>query len=79
MMSTKNSFRNMAMAFGVALFTISFTSCGDAPAPTAQDEGGTINSNYGGVQIGAITYSFRSISEIDAVLQACVDAGLSSV
>jgi len=37
------------------------------------------NSNYGGVQIGAITYSFRSIREVDAVLQACVDAGLSSV
>jgi sugar phosphate isomerase/epimerase len=38
-----------------------------------------INSNYGGVQIGAITYSFRTIREVDAVLQACVDAGLSSV
>ena len=38
-----------------------------------------VNSNYGGVQIGAITYSFRSIREVDAVLQACVDAGLSSV
>jgi sugar phosphate isomerase/epimerase len=38
-----------------------------------------INSKYGGVQIGAITYSFRDIREVDAVLQACVDAGLSSV
>ena len=38
-----------------------------------------INSKYGGVQIGAITYSFRSIREVDEVLQACVDAGLSSV
>ncbi len=38
-----------------------------------------INSKYSGVQIGAITYSFRSIREVDAVLQACVDAGLSSV
>ncbi len=37
------------------------------------------NSKYGGVQIGAITYSFRTIREVDAVLQACVDAGLSSV
>jgi sugar phosphate isomerase/epimerase len=36
-------------------------------------------SKYGGVQIGAITYSFRTIREVDAVLQACVDAGLSSV
>ncbi|MDF1576485.1 MAG: sugar phosphate isomerase/epimerase [Bacteroidales bacterium] len=38
-----------------------------------------LSSNYGGVQIGAITYSFRSIREVDEVLQACVDAGLSSV
>ena len=37
------------------------------------------DSKYGGVQIGAITYSFRDIREVDAVLQACVDAGLSSV
>jgi sugar phosphate isomerase/epimerase len=37
------------------------------------------NSKYGGVQIGAITYSFRTIREVDEVLQACVDAGLSSV
>jgi len=37
------------------------------------------DSNYGGVQIGAITYSFRTIREVDDVLQACVDAGLSSV
>jgi len=37
------------------------------------------SSKYNGVQIGAITYSFRSIREVDAVLQACVDAGLSSV
>lgn len=39
----------------------------------------TINSKYGGVQIGAITYSFRDIREIDAVIEACVEAGLSSV
>lgn len=38
-----------------------------------------VNSKYGGVQIGAITYSFRDIREVPAVLQACVDAGLSSV
>jgi len=38
-----------------------------------------INSKYGGVQVGDITYSFRGISEVAAVLQACVDAGLSSV
>jgi len=42
-------------------------------------EGQKPDSKYDGVQIGAITYSFRDIREVDAVLQACVDAGLSSV
>ena len=55
-------------AAGLMLMT-SFPAQGQEP----------INSNYDGVQIGAITYSFRTIREVDAVLQACIDAGLSSV
>jgi sugar phosphate isomerase/epimerase len=57
------------LAITVVMFMSSFSADGEEP----------INSNYGGVQIGAITYSFRSIREVDAVVQACVDAGLSSV
>ena len=57
------------LAMAVAMLMTSLSAEGEEP----------INSNYGGVQIGAITYSFRSIREVDAVLQACVDAGLSSV
>ena len=57
------------LAMAVVTLVSSFSAQGEEP----------INSNYGGVQIGAITYSFRSIREVDAVLQACVDAGLSSV
>jgi len=57
------------LAMAVVMFMSSFSADGQKP----------INSNYEGVQIGAITYSFRSIREVDAVLQACVDAGLSSV
>ncbi len=57
------------LALAVVMLLSSFSGEGQEP----------INSNYGGVQIGAITYSFRSIREVDAVLQACVDAGLSSV
>lgn len=57
------------LAMAVVLLMTSFSAEGEEP----------INSKYGGVQIGAITYSFRSIREVDAVLQACVDAGLSSV
>ncbi len=37
------------------------------------------DSKYNGVQIGVITYSFRSIRGIEETLQACVDAGISSV
>ncbi len=42
--------------------------------------GKTSGSKYNGVQIGAITYSFRDLQGgVDAVLKACVGAGLSSV
>ena len=57
------------LAMAVLMFMTSLTAEGQEP----------VNSKYGGVQIGAITYSFRSIREVDAVLQACMDAGLSSV
>lgn len=61
-------FRNLALLLGLTFLTTDIVQ--------AQPE---INSNYKGVQIGAITYSFRSIRDVDEVLQACVDAGLSSV
>ena len=63
----KSSLSILAMA--VVMLMTSFSAEGQE----------TLNSKYGGVQIGAITYSFRTIREVDAVLQACVDAGLSSV
>ena len=41
---------------------------------------GIPNSKFAGVQVGAITYSFRDLTGgLEAVLKACVDAGLSSV
>jgi sugar phosphate isomerase/epimerase len=75
----KNRFMMGGLAMGLALILTSFTPGGDVRSSLSQDGETAINSNYGGVQIGAITYSFRSIREVDAVLQACVDAGLSSV
>jgi len=40
----------------------------------------TQNSRFAGVQIGAITYSFRDLEGgLEATLKACLDAGLSSV
>jgi sugar phosphate isomerase/epimerase len=35
-----------------------------------------INSKFGGVQIGAITYSFRGTNDLDAIIQAMVKIGL---
>jgi sugar phosphate isomerase/epimerase len=37
------------------------------------------NSNFGGVQIGAITYSFRGMNDLDAIIQAMVKIGLGEV
>lgn len=67
------------LALSMVLISSSFAPEVDAPIDEALAENCKINSRYGGVQIGAITYSFRSIREVDEVIQACVDAGLSSV
>jgi sugar phosphate isomerase/epimerase len=41
---------------------------------------GKPNSNFGGVQIGTITYSFRSLpSSADDILRYCVELGISSI
>lgn len=38
------------------------------------------NSKFGGVQIGAITYSFRSMPhDIDQLLKFCIDANVSAI
>lgn len=68
-----------AIALSLSLLMSSFTPELRGSLDGVQNDPCQLNSRYGGVQIGAITYSFRSIQEIDAVIQACVDAGLSSV
>jgi sugar phosphate isomerase/epimerase len=48
-----------------------------ASVPVAMAFGSEINSKFGGVQIGAITYSFNSIaSEPEAIIKAYVEIGL---
>src|ERR1035441_9851145 len=38
------------------------------------------NSNFGGVQIGAITYSFRALpSSAEQVLKYCLDCGIGAI
>ena len=48
-----------------------------ASVPAAMAFGATINSKFGGVQIGAITYSFNTIaSDPEAIIKAYVEIGL---
>jgi sugar phosphate isomerase/epimerase len=78
----KNIKKHFGLTVVALIFTLlmsSFIPEVNAPIDGARAENWKINSRYGGVHIGAITYSFRSIREVDAVIQACVDAGLSSV
>jgi hypothetical protein len=75
----KKHFGLTAVALIFTLLMSSFIPEVNAPIDGAQAENYKINSRFGGVQIGVITYSFRSIREVDVVIQACVDAGHSSV
>ncbi|MEZ5069621.1 MAG: sugar phosphate isomerase/epimerase [Bacteroidales bacterium] len=76
MKHTFQTIKASALALSMALALV---SCTTAEEPATTTEAG-LNSKYGGVQIGTITYSFRDLNGgIDAVLQACVDAGVSSV
>ena len=53
---------------------------GKNPASANAIAGITPNSNFGGVQIGAITYSWRSMpGGVENVIKYCTDAGISSI
>lgn len=39
-----------------------------------------VNSNYNGVQVGVITYSYRDMQlDVEGTLKACVESGISSI
>ncbi|MDZ4798711.1 MAG: sugar phosphate isomerase/epimerase [Bryobacteraceae bacterium] len=53
---------------------------GAASAGTLLHAAAKPNSNFGGVQIGAITYSFRTLpGSAEEILRYCVDCGISAV
>ena len=75
---SRRSFLHSTAAVATALTAAPFTfGCGN----TAQNSSSSlVNSKFGGVQIGAITYSWRSMpSSAEEVLQYCLDCGLSSI
>lgn len=72
-------------ALAVASFVPSVFSCAGKAEPVAAvaevtPGTGKVNSNFGGVQIGAITYSWRSMpGGLENVIKYCQDANVSSV
>jgi sugar phosphate isomerase/epimerase len=64
-------------AAAVSILPLSTSCAGSASSAAA---GSKLNSKFGDVQIGCITYSFRDMgSNVDTTLKACVDAGCSSI
>ncbi len=69
--------KNLKSVIKVMAFAVIAISCFQSVATAA----GKQSSKFGGVQIGAITYSYRSMPEqsLDAMLNYSVQSGLSSV
>jgi len=63
----------------VSVIPFSLSSCGEnKPAPAAVPE--NPGSNFGGVQIGAITYSWRSMpGGVENIIKYCKESGLTSI
>src|SRR5438876_336557 len=49
------------------------------PAMGAMKAFGAINSKFNGVQIGAITYSFRTLTSLDDIVKSYVQIGLGEM
>ena len=72
----------MATVVAGATLLPSFVSCSGTPESTEQTTTKTpgSNSNFGGVQIGAISYSWRTMPrDIDSVIKYCQETKLSSL
>lgn len=74
--SRRNFLGNSAVVAAASLLPLNF-AFKNAPLAMADAKP---NSNFGGVQIGTITYSFRSMpGGADNVLKYCLEAGISSI
>jgi len=88
-MSKKTSFKDylsrrkfLGTATAAAAFStvpFHFGCKGETPPETAAQVP-LVDSNFGGVQVGAITYSWRSMpGSAGEILQYCLDCGISSI
>ncbi|MBN2482378.1 MAG: sugar phosphate isomerase/epimerase [Bacteroidales bacterium] len=77
---SRRKFVGTTVAAAAAFSILPITSgCTTRVPPRATGEG-VPNSNFGGVQIGTITYSFRSMEGgMDNILKYCVESGISSI
>ena len=88
-MSRKDSFKDylsrrkfLGTATAAAAFsTVSFHfGCKGETSPETAAQVPLVDSNFGGVQVGAITYSWRSMpGSAEEILQYCLDCGISSI
>ncbi len=77
----KNLSRRKFLGNTAALAAVSIAPASLIAAPFIQKKApGLVNSKFGGVQIGAITYSFRSMpGGLENILKYTKEAGLSSI
>jgi len=78
-LTSRRRFLSIA-ATAAATFSIVPISSGCSNVPPYVSGEGLPNSKFGGVQIGAITFSYRDVKGgIKEILKACVESGVSSV
>lgn len=71
-----------AAVAAAAAIAPSMVSCGPQVDPYAnalKTADGKPNSKFNGLQIGAITYSFRGVNGTDEIIAACIEGNVSSI
>jgi len=74
--------KSAAIAAAASMIPLNFACSGHAPqgAVETADTSGKPNSNFGGVQIGVITYSYRSMpGGFENIIKYCKESGVSSI
>jgi sugar phosphate isomerase/epimerase len=77
-LSRRKFLGNTAAIAALSVVPVGLASAASSVAPAAADD--KPNSTFGGVKIGAITYSWRSMpGGVDNVIKYCKDSGISNI